>query len=92
MEDQKAKTDIKELQVPHELGQLNYAIERLDKTVHAIGDRLACVSHCVTKTAEIEVTKEPQPLVEIAQSIKSNSACINKLNEKLNDIVTGLEI
>lgn len=91
MEDQKAKVDIKELQVRHELGQLDFAIERLDKTVHVIIERLKCVSHDKPTKGE-EVAKEPQPLVEIAQKIKSKSNYIDKINDRLDDIITGLEI
>ena len=86
-----AKVDIKELQVRRELGQLDFAIERLDKTVSVIVERLKCVSRDGPTKGE-EVTKEPQPLVEIAQKIKGKSNYIDKMNDRLVDVIAGLEI
>ncbi len=91
MEDQKTDVAVEELQVRHELGQLDYSIERLDKTAHVIIERLKCVSH-EEKTKGEEVAKEPNPLVEIAQLIKNKSNCIDRINERLGDVIAGLEI
>ena len=92
MEDEKAKCDIKELQVRHELGQLDHALEQLHKTIDTLTERLRCVSRdpgAVIKTEEIEKAME---LVEIAQAIKNKKQSVDGFNSRLSDTLSGLEI
>ncbi|HDY86247.1 hypothetical protein LCGC14_1125990 [marine sediment metagenome] len=83
----------RETQVCHELNEIGFAAERLEKTINCLIERLKSVLQ--ERSAEVGmVQKEPdsKQLVPLAQQIKGRSCAINRLNDKLGDVIAGLEI
>jgi uncharacterized coiled-coil protein SlyX len=77
-------------QVPAAMNDLRNNIERLDQSISILAERLKSVVTCVPEDSKAHPV--PVGLVELANALDQNSAHINYLNDKVNGLLSGLQL
>jgi len=82
---------LKELEIPRLIGDAGHALEKLNKEVEGLRERLNPVLNPASSPQEGNV-KEPEPATQVGENLQGLLRSIGNIHDKIWDIDNRLEV